>query len=193
MPPEDTPADAHGREHDAHSHEHDDHGKTDHPHHEVPEVSFGLVTVSTSRALETDESGDAIAAAVEGDGHAVARRELVGDDRESIAVLVAALIEEPGVDAVVLTGGTGLSPEDVTVEAIRPMLDQEIPGFGELFRYLSYEDIGPRALLSRAFAGTRDGVPVFCLPGSEQAATFGTEQLILPTIGHILGHCQGSN
>jgi len=193
MPPEDTPADAHGREHDAHSHEHDDHGKTDHPHHEVPEVSFGLVTVSTSRTLETDESGDAIAAAVEGDGHAVARRELVGDDRESIAVLVAALIEEPGVDAVVLTGGTGLSPEDVTVEAIRPMLDQEIPGFGELFRYLSYEDIGPRALLSRAFAGTRDGVPVFCLPGSEQAATFGTEQLILPTIGHILGHCQGSN
>jgi len=190
MPPQDTPGDDHDH---GHENDHGDHDGTDHPHHEVPEVAFGVVTVSTSRTLVTDESGDSIVAAIEEDGHAVERRELVGDDKESIAVLVAALIEEPGVDAVVLTGGTGLSPEDVTVEAIRPMLDQEIPGFGELFRYLSYEDIGPRALLSRAFAGTRDGVPVFCLPGSEQAATFGTGQLILPTIGHILGHCQGSN
>ncbi len=164
--------------------------ESDHPHHEVADIGFGVVTVSTSRTLETDESGDAIVSAIEADGHEVAVRELVGDNRKAIAATVEALAERDDVDAVVLTGGTGLSPEDVTVEAVRPLFDQEIPGFGELFRYLSYEDIGPRALLSRAFAGSRDGVAVFCLPGSKQAATFGTEELILPTVAHILGHTQ---
>jgi molybdenum cofactor biosynthesis protein B len=91
----------------------------------------------------------------------------------------------------VVTGGTGLSPEDITVEAVRPLFDQQIPGFGELFRSLSYEDIGPRALLSRAFGGTKDGVAIFCLPGSKQGAAFGTEELILPTVAHILGHTLG--
>lgn len=195
MPPHDH--DQHGESghsHDQHGesgHSHDQHD--DHHHHEVPSVSFGVVTVSTSRTLETDESGDTLVAAIEGEGHSVARRELVGDDRDEIAAVVAALIEAGGVDAVVLTGGTGLSPEDVTVEAVRPLLDQEIPGFGELFRSLSFDDIGPRALLSRAFAGSKDGVPVFCLPGSTQAARFGADRLVLPTIGHVLGHCQGRN
>ena len=173
-------------------HDHDQHGD-DHPHHEVPSVSFGVVTVSTSRTLETDESGDALIAAIEDEGHGVTRRQLVGDDRDEIAAVVTALVETEDVDAVVLTGGTGLSPEDVTVEAVRPLLDQEIPGFGELFRSLSFDDIGPRALLSRAFAGSKDGIPVFCLPGSTQAARFGADLLVLPTIGHILGHCQGRN
>lgn len=191
MPPHDNTADRHDQ-HDESDHDHG-HDDDEHPHHEVPETSFGVVTVSTSRTLETDESGDALVAAIEGDGHRVARRELVGDNKDEITAVVAALIEADGVDAVVLTGGTGLSPEDVTVEAVRPLLDQEIPGFGELFRYLSFDDIGPRALLSRAFAGSKDGVPVFCLPGSTQAAQFGTDRLILPTIGHVLGHCQGRN
>ncbi len=160
----------------------------EHPHDELSEIGFGVVTVSTSRTLDNDPGGDALVELIEGDGHDIAARELVTDDREAIAAVVEALVEQPEVDTIVLTGGTGLSPEDVTVEAVRPLLDQEIPGFGELFRYLSYEDIGPRALLSRAFAGSRDGVAIFCLPGSKQAATFGTEQLILPTVAHILGH-----
>jgi molybdenum cofactor biosynthesis protein B len=162
-----------------------------HPHEEVEEIAFGVVTVSSSRTLEEDESGDSIAEAIESDGKAVTTRELVTDDREEIAATFEALVERPDIDAIVSSGGTGLSPEDVTVEAVRPLLDQEIPGFGELFRYLSYEDVGPHALLSRAFAGSRDGVVIFCLPGSEQAATFGTEELILPTVAHILGHTQG--
>ena len=186
MPPHDH--DQHGES----GHSHDQHGD-DHHHHEVPSVSFGVVTVSTSRTLETDESGDALVAAIEDEGHGVARRQLVGDDRDEIAAVVTALVETEDVDAVVLTGGTGLSPEDVTVEAVHPLLDQEIPGFGELFRSLSFDDIGPRALLSRAFAGSKDGIPVFCLPGSTQAARFGADLLVLPTIGHILGHCQGRN
>ncbi|PSQ49059.1 molybdenum cofactor biosynthesis protein B [Halobacteriales archaeon SW_7_65_23] len=204
MPPHDT-QDDHSRheQHDEQNHDHDsghshdhDHShddKSSHPHHEVETVTFGVVTVSTSRTLEDDKSGDALEALIESDGHTVGRRELVGDDRDGITATVAALVGADGIEAVVLTGGTGLSPEDVTVEAVRPLTDQEIPGFGELFRMLSYDDIGPRALLSRAFAGSCDGVPVFCLPGSTQGATFGTEELILPTIGHVLGHTQERN
>lgn len=172
------------------SHSHEEHS---HPHHEVDEISFGVVTVSSSRTLETDGSGDAIVETIESGGYSVGRRELVGDQQDAITATVEAMIEMDEIDAVVVTGGTGLSPTDVTVEAVKPLFDQSIPGFGELFRYLSYEDIGPRALLSRAFAGSRDGVPVFCLPGSEQAATFGTEQLVVPTIAHVLGHTQGVN
>jgi molybdenum cofactor biosynthesis protein B len=174
-----------------HDHGEDHNDDHQHQHLELETVSFAVVTVSSSRTLETDEGGDKIQDLIESDGHSVPVRELVGDEREAIAATVEALVERDDVDAIVLTGGTGLSPEDVTVEALRPLFDQEIPGFGELFRSLSYEDIGPRALLSRAFAGSQDGVAVFCLPGSKQAAAFGTEELILPTVAHILGHTQG--
>lgn len=179
-----------GHSHDEHSHNHDD-GEHQHSHLELDTVSFGIVTVSSSRNLENDPGGDRLQELVEADGHDVVVRELVGDEAEAIAATVEALIERRDVDAVVLTGGTGLSPADVTVEAVRPLFDQEIPGFGELFRYLSYEDIGPRALLSRAFAGSTDGVAIFCLPGSKQGASFGMEELILPTVAHVLGHTRG--
>jgi molybdenum cofactor biosynthesis protein B len=185
---DESPHDEHESGDESHSHE-----EHSHPHHEVDEISFGVVTVSSSRTLETDESGDALVETIESGGYSVGRRELVGDQQDAITATVEAMIEMDEIDAVVVTGGTGLSPTDVTVEAVRPLFDQSIPGFGELFRYLSYEDIGPRALLSRAFAGSRDGVPVFCLPGSEQAATFGAEQLVVPTIAHVLGHTQGVN
>ncbi|WP_436901299.1 MogA/MoaB family molybdenum cofactor biosynthesis protein [Halovenus halobia] len=187
-----------GHDH-GHDHGHDDSGGHDHDHSEeshqhshleLETVSFAVVTVSTSRTLENDPGGDRLQELVEADGHEVAVRELVGDETEAIAATVEALVERPAVDAIVLTGGTGLSPEDVTVEAVRPLFDQTIPGFGELFRYLSYEDIGPRALLSRAFAGSTDGVAIFCLPGSKTGAAFGMEELILPTVAHILGHTQ---
>ncbi|MXR51381.1 molybdenum cofactor biosynthesis protein B [Halovenus sp. WSH3] len=184
-----------GSEGDGHEHSHghdsgDDEGHQ-HSHLELDTVSFAVVTVSSSRTLENDPGGDRLEELIEAGGHEVAVRELVGDEREAIAATVEALVERSDVEAVVLTGGTGLSPEDVTVEAVRPLFDQEIPGFGELFRMLSYEDIGPRALLSRAFAGSKDGVAVFCLPGSEQGAAFGTEELVLPTVAHVLGHTQG--
>jgi molybdenum cofactor synthesis domain len=148
-----------------------------------------VLTVSTSRTLADDESGDAIVRGIENDGHRVVERELVGDDREAIRAAVLALVEA-GAEAVVITGGTGLAPDDVTVDAVGPLCDRAIPGFGELFRSLSYDDIGPNALLSRADAGIVDTVPVFCLPGSTQGATFGTEELVLPTITHVLAHTQ---
>ncbi len=187
----------HNHDHDdsgGHDHgEHSDHGEQSHQHShlELETVSFAVVTVSSSRRLDNDPGGDRLQELIEADGHEVAVRELVGDEVDAIAATVEALVDRPAVDAIVLTGGTGLSPEDVTVEAVRPLFDQAIPGFGELFRYLSYEDIGPRALLSRAFAGSTDGVAIFCLPGSKTGAAFGMEELILPTVAHILGHTQG--
>ncbi len=149
-----------------------------------------MLTVSSSRTLDEDPSGDALAAALEGGGHEVLERELVGDDRERIRAAVLAFVER-GAEAVVVTGGTGLAPGDVTVDAVEPMCDRAIPGFGELFRVLSYEDIGPRALLSRAYAGVVGEVPVFCLPGSTQAATFGAEELVVPTLTHVVTHARG--
>lgn len=177
----------HSHDHDSdHSHDHNHSHDHSHPHDEREDVSFGVITVSSSRTLETDESGDQLVAVIESDGKAVTARDLVTDDQQTIASAVLSFVGDSDVDVVVLTGGTGLSPEDVTVEAVRPLFEQEIPGFGELFRSLSYEEVGPPAMLSRAVAGTVDGVPVFCLPGSTQAATFGTEELILPNAGHIL-------
>ena len=161
----------------------------DHLEDEPDEAAFGVLTVSTSRTLEDDRSGDAIVQAIEDDGRRVVARELVDDDREAIRAMVLTMAEtEP--EAVVVTGGTGLGPDDVTVEAVAPLCDRTIPGFGELFRLLSYEDIGPNALLSRARAGVIETVPVFCLPGSTQGATVGTTELVLPTITHVLAHTQ---
>ena len=161
----------------------------DHLDDEPDEAAFGVLTVSTSRTLEDDGSGDAIVQTIENDGHRVVARELVGDDRDAIRTAVLGL-SETDAEAVVVTGGTGLGPDDVTVEAVAPLCDRAIPGFGELFRLLSYEDIGPNALLSRARAGVIETVPVFCLPGSTQGATFGTAELVLPTITHVLAHTQ---
>jgi molybdenum cofactor biosynthesis protein B len=165
----------------------DDH----HHHHDADAVSFGVLTVSSSRTLDSDGSGDAIVAAIEADGHTVAARDLVGDDETSIRERVAGFIADGDVEAVVTTGGTGVTPDDVTVEALDPLFDREVPGFGEQFRARSVDEVGPHAMISRATAGVADGVPVFCLPGSEQAAEFGTEELILPVVGHLVSLASG--
>jgi len=165
----------------------DDH----HHHHDADAVAFGVLTVSSSRTLESDASGDALVAAIEDDGHAVAARDLVGDDEAAIRERVKAFLDREDVEAVVTTGGTGVTPDDVTVEALSPLFDREVPGFGEQFRARSVEEVGPHAMISRATAGIVDGVPVFCLPGSQQAAEFGTRELILPVVSHLVGLASG--
>lgn len=165
----------------------DDH----HHHHDAESVGFGVLTVSSSRTLETDDSGDALAAAIEEDGHTVAARELIDDDEAAIRRRVEEFLDRADVDAVVTTGGTGVTPDDVTVEAVRPLLDRDLPGFGEQFRARSVEEVGPHAMVSRATAGVAGTVPVFCLPGSKQAAEFGTRELILPIVGHVVGLASG--
>ena len=158
-----------------------------HHHHDADSVAFGVLTVSSSRTLDSDDSGNAIVAAIENDGHAVAARELVSDDRSAIRRQVTTFVDREDVEAVVTTGGTGITPDDVTVEAVRPLFDRELPGFGEQFRARSVEEVGPHGMITRATAGVVGSVPVFCLPGSQQAAQFGTEELLLPIVGHVVG------
>ncbi|MFC7234117.1 MogA/MoaB family molybdenum cofactor biosynthesis protein [Halosegnis marinus] len=179
--------DDHGHDHeesDGHGHDDHDHG---HHHHDLDALGASVVTVSSSRSLDDDPAGDAIAAAFEVEGHEVAHRELVPDDFDGVQGTVKRLVERADTDVVVTTGGTGVTPDDVTVEAVRPLFDKELPGFGELFRDLSSEEIGTRVVGTRAVAGVSRGVPVFCLPGSENAATLGAEEIIVPEAPHLAG------
>jgi molybdenum cofactor biosynthesis protein B len=146
-----------------------------------------VVTVSSSRSLDDDPSGDAIVEALEADGSEVVQRELIRDKYDSVQGTVNTLVHRDDVDLVVTTGGTGITPDDVTIEAIEPLLDKELRGFGELFRSLSYETIGSKTIATRATAGVVDGTLLFCLPGSEAAVRLGTEELILEEAGHLVG------
>ncbi|GGN87277.1 MogA/MoaB family molybdenum cofactor biosynthesis protein [Haloarcula pellucida] len=172
--------DHHSPSDESHDHHHDHHA------HDEDTVAIAVVTVSSSRTLDDDPGGDAIESAFEASSHDVADRSLVTDDAAAIADAVAAAMDD-GADVVVTTGGTGLTDDDVTVEAVGALFDREIPGFGELFRWLSYEEVGPMAMASRATAGVVDDRLVFCLPGSENAARMGSEELIAPAAGHLLG------
>ncbi|WP_323675463.1 molybdenum cofactor synthesis domain-containing protein [Halorubellus sp. PRR65] len=170
-------------------HGHHDHGADDaHDHHadDAAGVGAAVVTVSSSRSLDDDPSGDAIAAALERDGHEVVTRELVRDEFDNVQGAVARLVKRNDVDVVVTTGGTGVTPDDVTPEAVEPLLDKHLPGFGEEFRRRSVEAVGEMGMLSRATAGVADGTVVAVLPGSESAATTGTT-LLLTVLGHLVG------
>jgi len=158
----------------------------DHHDHDEDAVSIAVVTVSSSRTLEDDPGGDVIESTLADAGHEVTDRLLVTDDRVAIADAVTSALEA-GADVVVTTGGTGLTADDVTVDAVSPLFDREIPGFGELFRYVSFEEVGPMAMASRATAGVVADRLVFCLPGSENAARTGAGQLVAPAVGHLLG------
>jgi molybdenum cofactor biosynthesis protein B len=151
----------------------------------VAEVPTAVLTVSDSRTPETDSGGDRVAELLAGAGHPVALREIVPDDPARIAAATQTALARDDVRAVILTGGTGVAPRDVTPESVEPLLDRLVPGFGELFRMLSYDDIGSAALLSRAVAGLAGGKLVFVLPGSRGAVTLAMERLILPEIGHL--------
>jgi molybdenum cofactor biosynthesis protein B len=168
----------HGGDHD---HDHDHH------HHDVETLGAGVVTVSSSRTLDDDPAGDAIAAAFEAKDHEVVTRELVPDDHDRVQATVQNLANRDDVDAVVSTGGTGVTPDDVTVEAAERLFEKTLPGFGELFRRLSYDEIGTRIVGTRAVAGIVAGTPVFCLPGSENAARLGATEVIVPEAGHLSG------
>jgi molybdenum cofactor biosynthesis protein B len=178
--------DEHGHDHDEHDHQHghDDH---DHHHHDADSVAAAVVTVSSSRSADEDPAGDYVAAAFEEAGHEVVVRELIPDDYDSVQGTVDRLTRRKDTDVVVTTGGTGVTPDDVTPEAVRGLLAKRLPGFGELFRRLSYEEVGTRTIGSRAIAGVVSATPVFCLPGSENAVRLGVDEIILPEVGHLVG------
>jgi molybdenum cofactor biosynthesis protein B len=171
-------------EHEQHSHDHDDH---DHHHHDISELSFAVLTVSSSRGTGEDTAGDAIIEAVEDAGHTVSVREIVNDEYDTVQDTIDRFANRGDTDCVITTGGTGVTPDDVTVEAAKPIFDKQLPGFGELFRSLSREEIGTRVVGTRATAGIADGAPVFCLPGSENAVRLGTEAIVLEEAPHLAG------
>jgi molybdenum cofactor biosynthesis protein B len=144
-----------------------------------------VVTVSDTRTLETDTGGALAAELLSAAGHPLVRREIVRDEPAAIAQAVRRGLAEDGVGALLLTGGTGVAPRDVTPDTVEPLLERVIPGFGELFRALSYAEIGSAALLSRALAGIAAGRVVFVLPGSRGAVRLGLEKLVLPELGHL--------
>ena len=175
---------------DSDGHHHDDDGDghhDDHHQHDVSSVAAAIVTVSSSRSAADDPAGDAIASILEADGHEIVHREHVGDDHDRVQELAQRLLSDDAVELLVTTGGTGVTVDDVTIEAVRPLFDRELPGFGELFRRLSYDEIGSRVVGTRATAGVTSGVPVFCLPGSENAVRLATESIIVPEAGHLAG------
>jgi molybdenum cofactor biosynthesis protein B len=167
-------------------------GSRHHPHRQAApqRVSVCILTVSDTRTLETDTGGARVAELLAAAGHAVAGREIVRDEAAAIGAALRAALRRDGVDAVILTGGTGVAPRDVTPEAVEPLLDRVVPGFGELFRMLSYQEIGSAALLSRALAGLAAGRVVFVLPGSRGAVQLAMEKLVLPELGHLLGEAR---
>jgi len=148
-------------------------------------VPTAVVTVSDTRTLEDDTGGDRVRELLEAGGHPVVERRIVPDDPAAIAGALRELTGRADVGAVVLTGGTGVAPRDLTPDTVEPLLERLIPGFGELFRQLSYEEIGSAALLSRALAGLRGGRVVFVLPGSRGAVKLAMEKLVLPELGHL--------
>lgn len=146
-----------------------------------------VVTVSDTRTAETDKSGGLIRQLLEEHGHPVAGHRILPDEYGRIVELLKEAAGDPAVEAVLLNGGTGIAARDVTVEAVRSVLDKELPGFGELFRYLSFtEDIGSAAMMSRAVAGTVGRMAVFAMPGSTGAVRLAMTRLILPELGHVM-------
>ncbi|WP_440766896.1 MogA/MoaB family molybdenum cofactor biosynthesis protein [Natronorubrum sp. DTA7] len=172
----------------------------DHGHDIIDPLYVGIVTVSSSRAQADepdpdDPGGDTIQECFETEGHEVHERLLVRDDYSSIRTAVRGLVARRDIDIVLTTGGTGVTADDVSPEATASLFERELPGFGELFRSLSWDEVGTRAMASRATAGIAVDTPVFCLPGSTNACRTACEQLIVPEAPHLAGlatrHRQG--
>ena len=141
-------------------------------------LNVAVLTLSDSRTFENDTSGQALVDALEAAGHKLAARELCKDEIYITRVLVSQWIADPGIDVIISTGGTGLTRRDSTPEALKPLFDREIEGFGELFRQLSYEEIGTSTVQSRAVAGLANETLVFCLPGSTGACRTGWNRIL---------------
>ena len=145
-----------------------------------------VCTISDSKTPETDTSGRLLQELLRGAGHAVVAYRLVKDEPSQVHAVIHEACAHPGVQAVIFTGGTGITKRDQTFDAIDALLEKRLPGFGELFRMLSYQEIGAAAMLSRAQAGVRAGRLVFSLPGSPAACRLALERLILPELGHLV-------
>ena len=161
-------------------------GSKEHKKHAVANIGFGVVTISDTRTVETDTSGMLIRELIVGEGHHVGHYSIIKDEKRGISNLLQDLLRDDSLDAFIFSGGTGISTRDITPEAIRPLLDKELPGFGEMFRFLSMDEIGSAAMMSRAIGGISNGKPIFCIPGSRGAVSLAMRKIILKETGHML-------
>jgi len=159
-------------------------------HREQAEQSLtvAILTVSDTRTFENDLGGNLIQSLLEQAGHQISERRIVKDQSQAIRVVATQLLEAPGVDALLVTGGTGLAARDQTTEAIEGLYDAVIPRYGELFRMLSYQEIGAAAMLSRASGGRHGQQVVLTMPGSPAGVQLAMEKLIIPELPHLVHH-----
>lgn len=166
-------------------------GSREHKHHSPSTVKVGILTVSTTRSINQDESGHWMAKRAGRESHQVVAHKVVTDRVEDIRSALLEMINTAKPQAVIVSGGTGVSPLDVTIEAIEPMFAKHLTAFGAIFAQLSYDQIDSAALLSRATAGIIGSVVIFCIPGSIKACKLACKALIFPELGHLVGHIQG--
>jgi molybdopterin adenylyltransferase len=164
-----------------------------HPDDRDRSLNCAVVTISDTRTLDTDRSGQLICQLLQAAGHQIGRYQIIPDEPTQILAELATAIDLlPPLHAIVFNGGTGISARDTTSEAIASVLTKTLPGFGEIFRFLSYQEIGSRAMSSRAIAGTYGHLLVFSLPGSQGAVRLGMEKLILPELLHLVSQLRSA-
>ncbi len=162
---------------------------TTHIHHEQkgPDILIcAVITISDTRTEEDDHGGNFIADSLKSAGHDVKEKRIVSDDSEGLKKLLQEFADSGEFHLIVTTGGTGIASRDNTISAVKPLLSKTMEGFGELFRSLSFKEIGSRAMLSRALGGVIGNSLIFCLPGSLNAVKLGVDKLILPDLGHLV-------
>lgn len=157
-----------------------------HPDPEIISLGCAIITVSDTRTKETDKSGQFIQEILRIYGHSTIEYLIIKDEKLAVVTQIEDLCQREDIDAVIFNGGTGIAPRDTTYDAIEHLLEKTLPGFGELFRWLSYQEIGSRAIASRAVAGIYKSKLVFSLPGSTNAVKLAVEKLILPELVHLL-------
>jgi molybdenum cofactor biosynthesis protein B len=161
-------------------------GYEEHKHLSPQKVNCAVLIISDSRTEKTDESGKLLVEGLTGAGHSVSAFALLKNDSEAIREKLGDLLHTQDVQVIITSGGTGASKMDLTIETVLPMLEKRLDGFGELFRYLTYQEIGTGSIFSRATAGVALGKVIICLPGSLNAVKLALEKIILPEIGHLV-------
>jgi molybdenum cofactor biosynthesis protein B len=159
---------------------------SEHDLRQFVKTNFAVIIISDTRNEKTDESGKIAREIITDSGHEIKAYQIIPNDKAQIRRTVKKLLQNPEVGVILTSGGTGISKRDITIDTLTELLDKEIEGFGELFRRLSYEEVGGAAMISRTTAGATNGKLVFCLPGSKSAVRLALTKLILPGLGHMI-------
>ena len=161
-------------------------GYEEHKQQAPATVSYAVITVSDSRTEADDESGKLLEQELSRNGHRLMFYAILKNEADTIRAKIEGLLRQDGLQVIITSGGTGASRQDITVETLYPFLEKKLDGFGELFRYLTYQEIGTGSILSRAIAGVARGKVIICLPGSVNATRLAIDKIILPEIGHLV-------